>query len=258
MTANNSGGVFSGFSVSPMGESFSDSYQLSFDIWQNYVGPLGPGGSGTTQLSTYGIGTSGTTAFWSGAATKESVAFTVTLDGGSAADYRAYSLAAPTSYAAGNAVSQAPGGAVNESAAYYTAFFLPQSAPAAQLVLFPGQTGSTSLGEASFAWRRVTIDVVGGFASWAIDGLPIAIVDLSTVSLGGGNILFGHADSNAGSSSDLNDFLLNITLIDNIVVTAVPEPSSLALLGLGGLALMTCGRRRNQPRPFLFSSEKPL
>ncbi|HEY9170892.1 MAG TPA: PEP-CTERM sorting domain-containing protein [Verrucomicrobiae bacterium] len=242
MTANNSGGVFSGFSVSPTGQSFSGNYQVSFDLWQNYVGPLGVGGSGSTQLSTFGIGTSGTTAFWPGAAIKESVTFAVSLDGGSASDYRAYSSAAPTSYASGNAVYLAPGGAINNSAAYY-AVFTPQSAPAAQVALFPGQTGTTDPGEASFLWRRVVIDVVDGFAEWSIDGLPIAKVDLSTVTLGGGNILFGHTDSNATSSTDPNDSLLNVTLIDNIVVNAVPEPSSLALLIVGGLALALRRRR---------------
>lgn len=242
MTANNSGGVFSGFSVSPTGQSFSGNYQVSFDLWQNYVGPLGVGGSGSTQLSTFGIGTSGTTAFWPGAAIKESVTFAVSLDGGSASDYRAYSSAAPTSYASGNAVYLAPGGAINNSAAYY-AVFTPQSAPAAQVALFPGQTGTTDPGEASFLWRRVVIDVVDGFAEWSIDGLPIAKVDLSTVTLGGGNILFGHTDSNATSSTDPNDSLLNVTLIDNIVVNAVPEPSSLALLVVGGLALALRRRR---------------
>jgi hypothetical protein len=108
LTANNSGGVFSGISVSPTGQSFSGAYKLSFDIWQNYAGPLGVGGSGTTQFSMYGIGTSGTTPVWLASAPKESVGFGSTLDGGSASDYRAYSSAAPTSYAAGNAVYQAP------------------------------------------------------------------------------------------------------------------------------------------------------
>jgi len=237
MTANNSGGVFSGFSVSPTGQSFSGAYQVSFDIWQNYVGPLGIGGSGSTQLSTYGIGTSGTTAFWAGAPTKESVAFATTLDGGSATDVRAYSSAAPTSYASGNAVYQSPGSTINNSDAYYSVFTV-QSAPAAQLGLYPGQTGSTDAGETSFRWRRVLIDVSGGFATWSIDGLALARVDLSTVTLGGGNILFGHTDSNTTSSTDPNDSLLNVTLIDNIQVVAVPEPSSLALIGFGGLALV--------------------
>jgi hypothetical protein len=236
LTANNSGGVFSGISVSPTGQSFSGAYKLSFDMWQNYVGPLGPGGNGTTQFSMYGIGTSGTTPVWLASAPKESVGFGSTLDGGSASDYRAYSSAAPTSYAAGNAVYQAPAGAINNSAAYYSVFG-PQSAPAAQLGLFPGQTGSTDIGESSFAWRRVEIEVAGGFASWSIDGLAIAKVDLSTVTLGGGNIFFGHDDTNAGSSSDPNDTLLNVTLIDNISVVAVPEPSVLALVGLAGVAL---------------------
>ncbi|MEZ6193067.1 MAG: PEP-CTERM sorting domain-containing protein [Phycisphaerales bacterium] len=239
MTANNAGGVFSGFSVSPTGESFTGDYKVSFDMWQNYVGPLGAGGSGTTQISMMGIGTAGNVAMWPGAATKESITFGVTLDGGSASDFRAYSSAAPTSYPSGNAVYASPGSTINNSDAYYTAAYPATAAPAAQTLLYPGQTGSTDAGEVSFAWRKVEIEVLGGIATWKIDGLLIATVDASTVTLGGGNILFGHSDTNNGSSADPNDTLLNVTLIDNVVVT--PEPASLALLGLGGLAML---RRR--------------
>ncbi len=242
MTANNSGGVFSGFSVSPTGQSFAGDYRLEFDMWQNYVGPLGVGGSGTTQLSTYGIGTSGTTAFWAGAATKESVAFATTLDGGSASDVRAYSTAAPTSYASGNAVYSSPGGTINGSDAYYNVFTA-QTAPVAQVGLFSGQTGSTDVGETSFAWRKVVIDVSGGFATWSIDGLQMAKVDLSTVTLGGGNIFFGHSDTNGGSSADANDTLLNVTLIDNVEVTRIPEPTGLALVAMGAIALVASRRK---------------
>src|SRR5689334_1311716 len=42
MTANNSSAVFGGLTVSPTGKSFTGNYQVSFDMWQNYVGPLGP------------------------------------------------------------------------------------------------------------------------------------------------------------------------------------------------------------------------
>jgi len=244
LTANNTGGVFSGFSVSPTGKSFSGDYKLIFDMWQNYVGPLGPGGSGTTQLSTFGIGTAGNMAFWPGAAVKESVAFGATLDGGSASDYRAYSSAAPTSYAAGNAVYQAPGGGINDSNAYYTAAYLSQSAPPDQVTLFPGQTGSTNAGEMSFKWRKVVIDVSGGFATWSVDGLPIAKVDLSTVTLGGGNIFVGHSDTNASSSADPNDTLLNVTLIDNLRCV-VPEPSSVVMCLVGALGMLGRWRRRS-------------
>jgi hypothetical protein len=245
MTANNSGGVFSGFSVSPTGQSFSGDYKVEFDLWQNYVGPVGPGGSGTTQLSTFGVGSDGTTAFWAGAATKNLVGFAATLDGGSAADYRAYSSAAPTSYPSGNAVYSAPGGAINESNAYYTSAFPSVSAPAAQLALFPGQTGSTNAGEISFQWRRVTIEVLNEVAEWTVDGVSMAAVDLAGLTLSGGNIFFGHSDTNAGSSTDPNRTLLNVTLIDNVVVSAIiPEPASLGLVAMG-LGLAAAARRRS-------------
>lgn len=244
LTANNSSAIFGGVSVSPTGKHFTGNYRVSFDLWQNYAGPVGPGGSGTTQLSIFGIGTAGTTAAWPGSAANSTgangVFFGATLDGGSATDYRAYSSAAPTSYAAGNAVYQAPAGAINNSAAYYSGF-TSHTAPAAQVSLFPGQTGSTEAGEISFAWRRVEIVVQDGFATWSVDGLAFAKVDLSTVTLGGENILFGHSDSNAGASTDANDSLLNITLIDNIVV--VPEPSTACLALLGALGLLISRKR---------------
>src|SRR5688500_598230 len=35
-------GALSGVSVSPVGQSFTGDYQLRYDLWQNYNGPLGP------------------------------------------------------------------------------------------------------------------------------------------------------------------------------------------------------------------------
>jgi hypothetical protein len=238
MTANNTTGVFGGFSVSPNGQNFAGNYTVTFDLWSNYVGPLDTGGSGTTQLSMYGIGTAGNVPVWPGSTPKESVGFATTLDGGSSADVRVYSSLFPFSHPGGDPVYAAPGGSRNASDPYY-AQFGGNSAPAAQVALFPGQTGTTGLGVMGFAWREVVIDIESNIAEWYVDGLLMATIDLTTVDLGGGNIFFGHSDTNNGSSTDPNASLLNVTLIDNIVVT--PEPTSLAMLAIGGLALL---RRR--------------
>lgn len=201
MTANNATGFFGGFSVSPTGQSFTGSYRVSFNLWQNYVGPVGPGGSGTTQLSTFGVGTSGTTGIYPGT-WSESVGFAATLDGGSTSDFRAYSSTHPASYAGGDPVYTAPAGARNGSDAYYSGFG-GTAAPAAQVLLYPGQTGVTDAGELAFAWRNVTIDVddVANTATWTIDGLKIAEVSLTGLNLGGGNIFFGHSDTNTDRKS---------------------------------------------------------
>jgi hypothetical protein len=57
-------------------------------------------------------------------------------------------------------------------------------------------------------------------------------VDLSTVTLGGSNILFGHSDTNAAASTEANRAALNVTIIDNISVDAIPEPTTFSLLAL--------------------------
>ncbi len=165
--------------------------------------------------------------------------FGATLDGGSSVDYRAYSSAATTGYPDADPVFAAGAhtGNRNQSDPYYAGFG-GESAPGDQVTLYAGQTGSTDTGEISFAWRHVVIDVSGGMATWSVDGTPFATIDLSTVTLGGGNIFFGHSDTNSSSSSDPNDTLLNVTLIDNVSV--VPEPGTLMLS-------LVLARRRDRP-----------
>ena len=214
LEANFSGGIFSGLSVSPTGQSFSGSYQVTFDIWWNYVGPAPAGGSGSTQITGAGIGTAGTTAQWAAGA-QDSIHFGATGDGGSASDYRAYSSAAPTSYASGNAVYAAPAGAINNSTAYYAALG-GNTPPAAQTALFAQQTGTTSAGSPAFAWHAGLLEKNGNSVSFRLDGLLIATVDASTVTLGGGNILFSQFDINATSSTDPNVRSLQFGLIDNV------------------------------------------
>jgi hypothetical protein len=49
LQANLSGGVFSGMSVSPTGQSFIGDYKVTFDWWSNFNGPFPAGGSADTK-----------------------------------------------------------------------------------------------------------------------------------------------------------------------------------------------------------------
>ena len=99
------GGTFGGVTVSPNGVNATGDYSLRFDWWANYNGPVNGGGNGTTQVSQFGIGTVGIQSQWIGSSNiKDSVGFAAILDRGSASDSRAYSSAANTGCAAGNAV----------------------------------------------------------------------------------------------------------------------------------------------------------
>lgn len=238
MYANHSSGIFGGVSVSPTGLNVTGDFTLRFDWWANYNGPLGTGGSGSTQLSTFGVLTSGNVAQWPGGI-QESVWFAATGDGLAAADYRAYSSAAATGYLDASGVFAA--GSRNNSDPYYNGFGN-VAAPAAQLALFPGQTGTTPFGSAGMEWHVVEITRTGDIVTWEIDGLLIATVDASTVTLGGGNIFFGHSDTNATSSTDANDTSLIFTLIDNVTVT--PEPATWATMFLAVGAVVGWSIRR--------------
>lgn len=219
LQANMSAGVLGGFSVSPTGKNFSDSYKLRFDWWSNFNGPAPAGGNGSTQLSTFGVGTSGTVVQWPGGV-QDSIWFAATGDGNASTDWRAFSSAAPTGYAANSGV-YAAGTSVSpdsrNSVHPHYAGFGSLMAPSAQRLSFPQQTGTTVVGSAAFEWHAVEIAKLGPTVTWKVDGLPIATV---TAPLSGGNIFFGHSDTNATSSSDINDVNLLFTLIDNVVVSS--------------------------------------
>jgi hypothetical protein len=215
--------VLSGVTASPTGKNFGPLYKVKFDWWSNFNGPAPAGGSGSTQLATFGVETNGTTNQIPGLAS--SVWFAATGDGNSAADWRAYSSAAVASYADGNAV-YAPATTRNSSNAYYAGFGV-NTAPAAQVTLFPQQTGTTLIGSSAWEWHQVVIDKTATNVTWTVDGLLIATVPLAGLTTNGKNIFFGQSDTNTTVSTDVNDEALIFNLIDNVCV--VPEPSSLVL-----------------------------
>ena len=99
----------------------------------------------------------------------------------------------------------------------------------------------------------LTYDLTGGVSSsnparyatgWTIAGQAAPTSQLSDATIAGGYISFTELTSSAGSlviTLDNNgSFHLAVSQLE---LTAVPEPSSTALLGLGGLALMLRRKR---------------
>ncbi len=228
--------------LSPVGQSFSGSYQLKFDMWVNANGPFPGGGAGSTEFFTTGIGHDDTTVN-RGGATGTGGWFAVTGEGGSSRDYRAYKgageqFAESGQFLAGN--SSAGGGAHNASDPHYAAF---GNIDVAVAVPLQGQTGITGPGTAAFAWHEVTVTVDGATALWSIDGLDIARLD-PTIGADfalNGNIAVGYMDI---FSSVSGDSALSFGLIDNLeVVVFVPEPATMTMFLMGGLALLRRRRR---------------
>ena len=229
--------TFSGLSVSPIGFSVEGSYELRFDAWLNYNGPLNGGGTGSTQCTGWGIMTSGTTPQWAGGV-QDSLWFAMTGDGGSSVDYRAYSPAAGTGYTPTSGVfaagtSTSPDSRNNTHSYYATLGGL--AAPAAQLAAFPTQTGNTLAGAPGFKWWRVIIRKEANIVTWKLvdpdtaSEFLLATVDVNTINppLTHGNILF--------NQFDINDTQINPTfepdapellfgLIDNIEVDKFAGP----------------------------------
>jgi hypothetical protein len=188
----------------------------------------------------------------------DGVAFATSGDGGITADYRAF-LASTTAAAPASGVYAAGTGATAQanSNAYYTGIssLVPHTAPPAQLALstaeygsdpFNTQAGSTQAGSFGFAWHKVIIARSGNTAYWTIDDAPIVTANIGSLTLGGNNIALGMSDIN--TTTTRHPALL-FTLIDNLTVSDVvtlPEPGSMSLLVLGGLAVGAARFRRSR------------
>jgi hypothetical protein len=248
--ANPASGI-AGISASPTGESFSGTYRVTFDYWSNYLGPLGVGAAGSTEVTNFGVLTSGTT--YNGVGAADGVFFSATGDGQNGADFRAYSSERTVSY-------QVPGtapedehanhlaGSRNNTASYYaTPFPGGNSAPLFQQTNYTTQSGTTSAGATGFQWNKVQIDVTPTLVTWTVNGTPLITVDTSnfTTPTGGNNILFGMSDTNTSTNTaDPNFATLQFSVIDNVVVDVVPEPVGLGVLGIAGIGLLARRRAR--------------
>ena len=215
--------ALTGLSTSPNGQSFSGDYRMTLYSWQNY------GGSGTTMLSTYTIGAVGDTAQRPGG-TIQGIMFGATSDGGSASDYRAYDPGSDGTQIL-TAGTYAAGGQNNTAAYYSTVFPGAALSPAVQ-----GPVLGSPAGTPAFTWQRVDIKKQGNIVTWLLNRKLIATVNLALVDpILGTNIALGQSDINNTGPTNPN---LVFGLVDNLVVVAIPEPTSLLLLGIAGIGML--------------------
>jgi hypothetical protein len=219
----------SGSSVSPVGFNITANFEMRWDWWLNFNGPLTGGGNGSTQIGGAGFGTAATTA--NVPTIIDSIFIGCSGDGsGTPADYRMYTPAFSASlqdasgvYAAGTVGSR------NNTATYYQSTFPPVAAPAAQLSLYPQQSGTTQGGSAGMRWCDVSLKKVGNIITYTINGLLIATADISTNgTLGGANIVFGQFDINAAASTNATATNLAFSLVDNIRITSYTNVVTIA------------------------------
>jgi hypothetical protein len=227
-----------GLSVSPVNGNFNGDYRLKFDMWINYNGPMPDGGPGSTQHFDAGVGTTGDRVVWVNNPSADGVWFSTTGDGAGFDDRGDYNaLIGPTllnddsgSYAAGTGV---PNGDIREAANPFYALWGGHAAPAAQLALFPNQTGVAFIGNAGMAWHTVVITKSTNVVVWAIDGIVICTVTNDPVNLST-NVFVGYQDLFAsGSLSDVPE--MSFGLVDNLKVeTFVAAPISITSIRLVG------------------------
>ncbi len=227
-----------GLSVSPLGKGFTGDYRLKFDMWINYNGPMPDGGPGSTQNLDAGVGTSGDVAVWAYGFDAEAVWFSVTGDGAEyhsathspGGDYNAVIGTVVQNddtgfYAAGTG---APDSGVRDASHPFYSLWGGHTAPAAQLALYPNQTGTAYLGNAGMAWHTVVITKAGNVVTWAIDGITIAsVTNTLPVST---NVFVGYQDLFSGTLSDVP--AMSFGLVDNLKVMTLTAPAQPVITGI--------------------------
>lgn len=215
--------TISAVSASPTNGNFTGDYRLRFDMWINYNGPMPDGGPGSTQHFDAGVGTTGLTPIWYNDGSADGVWFTCSgdgADGGVFGDYSAFIGSVNQNddtgfYAVGTGAVNS--GLRDHANAFYTSRWGGQTAPAAQVALFAGQTGVVNAGNAGMAWHTVVITKTTNVVVWAMDGVVICTVTNDPLTLST-NVFVGMQDRFSGSLSDVPE--MSFGLVDNLKVEA--------------------------------------
>lgn len=220
MAANISSGSSNEIYAHTTGLNLSGKYSVQVDLWINANGPFPGGGGGSTEFGGFSVGTDGTSPTLNGGS------LIYTGEGGSGTDYRVNS---GTTVVEGANAPDEP----------YVSAFPGVEAPASQM-----QTGSTQNGAGGLQWMTLlaTVDTDAQTAEFqltsATSGNTVVAGTITGESFVGEAGLY-YADF---FSSVSDNAALSFGVFDNMVVTAIPEPSSIVLLSIAGLALLRCRR----------------
>jgi hypothetical protein len=104
----------------------------------------------------------------------------------------------------------------------------------------------TPAGGTGFRWHDVRIKKLGSTVTWTVDGVLLGTINTAgfTTPTGGTNILFGSSDINSTTNTSADFATLSFTLIDNVRVEVIPEPSTLLLSAIGLLGALLSQRRQ--------------
>lgn len=244
------------------GVTLSGEFILKFDSWTNFAGTTGTSefmwfsifanAAGTAQTPTGGstgsttlLPTGGVAPFSSG------LSFGLTGDGGFGRDlrhWRGSTEILPTALDLANN----PAGWQAEAADIINRVNYAGGTPLNTWydLTWPNAGGSTGASRPGNRWLSHTIEVSGGFLSWTVldpvnnpAGTNSLILRraLTVDDPLSGTLVLGHMDITSGQPG--NGTGSTFTLYDNISVTPVPEPGTIAALGLGAAALL---RRRKK------------
>lgn len=92
-------------------------------------------------------------------------------------------------------------------------------------------------------WVEMEIKSVGGMVSFSMNGFVLDTFDNTGGGLSGGTIMIGGADAFNSVNIDNGSGLSNLQVFDNVVLEVIPEPASIALLGLASVSLLGLRRR---------------
>jgi hypothetical protein len=219
-------------SVSPLSLNLPDTYHLRFKGWINYNGPMLDGGVGSTMHLMTGVGTTPDHANAAFYGASDGVWFDVDGDGGSTTavgDCNAY--VATDLQPDGSGVYAAGTDSPRSTTTPYYSIWGNLTAPAAQLVNFPSQTGTSQPGNMGVCWHTFVITKGTNTVTWVIDGIPIATVPSDALSLST-NVFVGFEDIfNGASGTPAMSFVVIENLRVETVVSAPIIITSIKIVG---------------------------